>query len=58
MIKNFRMMRDVVKLEKEAKKLGIVFEKEHGRKPTEKEAEAIARNLSEDFLQKYDLEGT
>ena len=52
------MMRDVVKLEKEAKKLGIVFEKEHGRKPTEKEAEAIARNLSEDFLQKYDLEGT
>ncbi len=55
MIKNFKMMRDVMKLERAAKKAGKQFEKENGRKPTQEEAESIARSLSKDFLQKYDL---
>jgi len=52
-IKNARMLRDVVKLERQAKNLGKIFEQKHGRKPTQEEAEAIARNLAEEFSEKY-----
>lgn len=60
MIRNAKMLKDVLKLERAAKAKGKEFEKEHGRKPTQEEAEEIAKNLAQDFIKRYgfDKEGT
>ncbi len=50
-----KMLKDAAVLQRRAVKLGKEFEKKHGRKPTEEEAEVIAKELAADLIQKLGL---
>jgi len=51
-MKHLKMLKEAAILQRRAVKLGKEFEKKHGRKPTQEEAEAIAKDLAANLIQK------
>ena len=54
-MKHLKMLKEAAILQRRAVKLGKEFEKKHGRKPTQEEAEAIAKDLAANLIKKIGL---
>ncbi len=51
-MKNLKLLKEAALLQRRAIKLGKEFQKIHGRKPTQEEAEAIAKDLAANLIKK------
>jgi len=51
-MKHLKILKEAATLQRLAVKLGKEFEKTHGRKPTQEEAEAIAKDLAANLIKK------
>ena len=54
-MKHLKLLAEAAVLQRRAIKLGKEFEKTHGRKPTQEEAEAIAKDLAANLIKKIGL---